>query len=511
MLLEDINKIINVQNESLLVGSFYKNPDLFIEHGRYIKSKYDFADEVTKFFYENYEVMYKTFTQTIDETKIFTFMSQDSDKLKIYKKYGGYKTIKTWMELANEDDFKNYLETVKKYSLLREYNNKGYAVDKIMAHPKFDLLKANDIYKLIRATADKVSTVILANEESVVVNKEATKVMKGYLIKPDMGLEMPFEILNDCFKGMRLGKFYCNGMMSNEGKTRLSTLIGAYIAFVKGEKVLFMCNETSEEDFKACLIVSAINNKWFRELHNIKLPKNEKEFTLGVYRDNKGEVISRKCDENGEYIETEEEYIERVYEESDEFKEIYKVCEWIESQIDNKIFFKYMDDYSDDMIEFEIRKHNTVHGVKYFFYDTMKCYKEENWALLKGTAEVLQKLCLQLKMFGWGNIQLTDDTVVTDIFQLSSQNIASARHLKHVLDHLTFTVRINKEEYHKYQYIPNEPWGDREPLDLSLSKNYSLLHIEKNRGGAKDRKPLLEVDLNYNTWYEVGELIKKSK
>lgn len=512
--MEDNKTVYNVPNEILVIGSIFKQPDLYIEHGRFIKSKYDFSDEVTKFLYDNFEIMYKTFSQNVDETNINTFMSQDTERLKTYKRFGGFKTIKTWVQLANTDDFKNYIDTLKKFSLLREYDNKGYNVKKIMNHPKFHNLKAQDIYKIVRSGADKISTVILANEESVIVNKEARKTVRNYLIKPDMGLPMPFEQLTEMFKGMRLGKFMCNCMLSNEGKTRLLVSIACYIAFMHNEKVLIMCNETSEEDFKACLMVTLINNKWFKEIHGIDVTKNEKEYTLGVYRDSNGNIINRHTDEWGEYTESEEDYINRVYNNSEEFRQIDKIAEWLENQIENKIYFKYMDDYSDDMIEFEVRKHHTVYGVKYFGYDTLKCWGEENWGMLKGTGELLQKLCLQLKMFGWGSLQMTDDSVITDIFSLSSQNIASAKHLKHILDYLIMTKRLNKEDYHKYQYIPNKSsiWGDRtEPMELDLGKVYNGIKIDKNRGGSKDKIPLLEVDLNTNEWYEIGYLIKKKK
>lgn len=507
--------VVNIQNEILTVGAIFKNTDLFIEYGRFIKPEFDFCDEVTKFFYENLALMYQTFTQKADESKVNTFMSQDKERFKSYRRFGGFKTIKQWMSLSNPDDFKNYLETLKKYSILREFNEKGYGVERIMNHSQFHIMKASDIARIIRSGADKISANILANEESVVMNENVRKSLTNYLLKPDMGLEMPFEIMNEMFKGMRLGKFFCNGMLSNEGKTRLATSIAAYIAFVKEEKVLVMCNETSEEDFRACLLVSVINNKWFRELHGIDIEKNEKELTLGVYKDDNGNVIERKVDEFGEFSESEEDYIARVYKLSSEFRKVDQVAQWIEEKASSKIFFKYLDDYSDDMLEFEIRKHNTVHGVKYFFYDTLKCYKEENWGALKQTGELLQKLCLQLKMFGWGSLQLTDDSVITDIFSLSSMNIASAKQLKHILDHLSLSKTLNKEDYHKYQYIPNSEnvWGSSkvDPLDLNLSKRYVAIKIEKNRGGSKDKIILLEIDLNINTWYEIGQLVKKKK
>ncbi|MEG2289587.1 MAG: hypothetical protein RSC24_06430 [Clostridium sp.] len=508
-------EVVNVQNEILTVGAMYKNTNLYIEYGRFIKSDFDFCDEVTRFLYDSLALMYETFTQDVDENKINTFMSQDNERFKTYRKYGGFKLIKQWMGLSNPDDFKNYLEMLKKYSILREFNDKGYDVERIMNHKKFHVMKASDVAKIIRSGVDKISTNILSNEESVVMNENNRKQLKNYLIKPDMGLEMPFEIMNEMFKGMRLGKFFCNGMLSNEGKTRLATSIASYIAFVKQEKVLVMCNETSEEDFRACLLVSVINNKWFKTIHGLDVEKTEKELTLGIYRDDVGNIIERLIDKNGNFSESEEEYIERVYKTSSEFRKVDKVAQWIETNLTNKIFFKYLDDYSDDMLEFEIRKHNTVHNVKYFFYDTLKCYKEENWGMLKQTGELLQKLCLQLKMFGWGSLQLTDDSVITDIFSLSSMNIASAKQLKHILDHLALSKTLSREDYHKYQYIPNSDnlWGSTNvgPFDLNKSKRYVAIKIEKNRGGSKDKIILLETDLNVNTWYEIGQLVKKKK
>lgn len=291
--MEELN-IYNVQNEILTVGCVYKNSNLYVEHGKIIKSQYDFYDEVTRFYYDSFEVMYKTFTQTIAENSINTFMSQDMERLKTYRKYGGYKTLKKWMDLANTDDMRNYLEIVKKYSLLREYNARGYNVAKIMNHPKFELFKANDIYKIIRAGADKVSTTIMAENESVVVSKGNQELVKKMLIKPQMGLEIPFPLLNEMFRGFRLGKIMALGFLSNEGKTRLATLMACFIAFCKGEKVYLMANETDEEDIRACILTTVINNDYFKEMHGIDISKQEREIVLGLYRDDEGNLIQRK-------------------------------------------------------------------------------------------------------------------------------------------------------------------------------------------------------------------------
>ena len=169
-------------------------------------------------------------------------------------------------------------------------------------------------------------------------------------------------------------------------------------------------------------------------------------------------------------------------------------------------------DYSDNSLEFEIRKHKLVHGCSYIFYDTLKCYKEENWALLKQTTTMLNSLMIELNCFCWGSIQLTDDSVFTDIFTFSSNNIGSAKQLKHVLDHLALGKRLDKEDYYKYSYIPNNFWGDKPPIkELDKTKTLYALKIDKNRAGSKDKVPLIEVDLDRNIWKEIGYLVKSKK
>lgn len=502
------DQLLNIQSEILSVGSIYKEPNIFVEYGKMIKPKYDFYDEVTRFFYESFEVMYKTFSQEFSENKVNTFMSQDKERLKLYRKYGGYKTLVKWMSLSDPNDVKNYLESLKKYSLLREYDNKGYAVEKIINHPRFNIMKANDIYKIIRSGADKISTVILSDSKSIAVNKGNKEIVQKWLLRPQMGLEMPFQLLNEMFRGFRLGKIMALGFLSNEGKTRLAILIACFIAFCKGEKVYLMANETDEDDIRACLLTTIINNDYFKEIHGVDIDKKERDIVLGIYTDDNGNIIERKMDDDGNFAETEEEYIERVYNTSKAYRNVLKIAEWMDKQEGSSIFFQRLTDYSDENIEFEIRKMNISHGIKYFIYDTLKGYKDENWAILKQTTTMLSDLMGELKACLWADIQLTDDSVYTDIFSFSSNNIANAKQLKHVLDHLILGKRLAKDEYDKYKIVPNDKgWGCGE-WSLNKEKTYYGLKIDKNRSGNKDKIPILEVDLDLNIWKELGYLIK---
>ena len=103
----------NIQSEMLFVGALVKQPDLLVNYSNFMRSKYDFSDPVTKFFYDSFETYYLTFSQTVDETKMNVFMSQNDERLKLYKQYKGWKTLQRYMSLADENDIKNYFDTVK--------------------------------------------------------------------------------------------------------------------------------------------------------------------------------------------------------------------------------------------------------------------------------------------------------------------------------------------------------------------------------------------------------------
>ena len=504
--------VANVPTEVLFVGCIYKQPDLLVNYGQYVRSKYDFSDEVTRFFYDSAEIIYKTRSQTFNKTTISTYFSEEPDRLSTFKKYGGWKTIESWIKLAITDDIQKYQEIIKKYSLLREYQRNGFDISKIVEHKKFEQFTASDIYRLIRGKADRIHTVILTNQEAEILNSHIKETLLSCMEKPDLGVPLPFPILNDIFRGCKLSSTMAVGMLSNAGKTRFMTMIIAYLTLVNHERVFVMLNEMGVEDLRKCLVATIINNKEFQKLHGIKLKKPEKELTLGLYKNNKGEYIYQKTDDFGEATETTEEYIKRVSANSEEYNKIMKIAEWIEAETNELILVKDMaSGYDDKTLEFEIRKANLTHGAKYFFYDTCKQDVEAtgDWAALKATVTKLTDIAKQLEMFGYLSIQLTDDTEFCKPDELNSNNIANAKQLKHIVWTMALFKEISPNDFHKYRYVQHdEKWGKDTECELQAGKRYYAANVDKNRFGCK-KKVIFEVDLDLNTWVEVGELRRK--
>jgi len=505
-------QVANIQNEMLIVGAIYKHPDLLVEYSQYIKSKYDFYDEVTRFFYDNAEIIYKKRSQTFNKATITTFMTEDNNRLSLYKKYGGWNTIESWNKLAIIDDFKNYYEILKKYSLLREYQRNGNVVEKIINHPKFELFSATDIYRLVRGKVDRINTVILTNEESEILNKDIIKMVNGCLEKPNMGLKTPYAMWNDLFRGLLFQTLLVVGMLSNAGKSRFMFKLIAYITLIMKQKVMVFLNEMTIEQMRFCLLTTVINNEEFQQANGIKLSKKEKDITLGLYKNDNGDYIYREKNEWDEFTETIDEYIKRVQENSSEYRNVIMVSQWIESETDGLIYAKDISTaYDDRSLEFEIRKANLVHGIRYCFYDTLKDDTKNigDWSGLKVTTTKLSELVKQLDIFCYASIQLTDDTNFVKPDELSSSNIANCKQLKHVVDVLLLFKEIKKNEFNKYKYLAsNSDWGEPTLHELDENKRYYIATVDKNRYGSKKRL-LYEVNLDRNTWYEVGEVFRK--
>lgn len=459
----DVRKDYDIINEGLVVGSLYKNPDLYIEYGRLVRSKYDFFDENTKFLFNSFETIYKNNSE-VTEDKVNMFMVKEDDRKEKYRALGGWKFVVELMELSTPSDFDKYFDTLKKYSLIRELGRVGFPVNRLLNHPKFDEMKAEQIPMTMRTSLEKINTVIGGGSDSVILGGDMVSSVLKWAEEPDIGIEFPFKMWTDLFKGWRKKKLIVDGMLSNEGKSRKLVYVATFVSLILGKKVLIMANEMDEADLKACMITTVCNNPEFGFNYNI----TERKITLGQY------------------------------DSKEEMEKVLEVAKYIEEN--TTVYFKDMEDYSDQAIEHEMRKHVVGRGVEYIFYDTLKGYKADNWEQVKQTTTCIRDLVKALDVGGYATIQLTDDSLYIDVFDFSSNNIANAKQLKHVVDSLVLEKKIQKHEYNNYRFI--DDWGQEQELDRQ--KVYYFNNINKNRAGAKGMVIAQEVDLDLNIWKELG-------
>lgn len=472
----DKRQSFDIASEALFVGAIYKNPLLYVDFADLIKSKYDFYDDDVRFLYDFFELYYTTFSQEISESKVTIFANQDEDRFEKFKKIGGWKQISRQIDLSDENDVDNYFDVIKKYSLIREFSRKGFPTEKMLQHPKFPQLKAEDIVRAMRYTVDNINTVIGGGKQATILGSKFTERLKSWKERPDIGLPLPFEKWDEYFRGLRKKKVLVDGMLSNEGKSRRMAKVVNYMGVLHQIPILVLVNEQDEDEWYAMQASTICNNK---------------EFNFINQDANKGMTDIREVD-----------ILNGIYESEEQEDLVFNlVGEWIQSN--SKIYFLELNKYSDEDLEREIKKHVLGLGVQGIFYDTLKGYKTDQWESVKQTTTHIKNVCNEMSIGAYCTIQMTDETHFVEIFDLTSNNIANAKQLYHVVDHMVLEKRLKKEEYHKYR-IHNE-WGIQE---LDKDKVYYSAKIVKNRGTGKGSVLVYEVDLDRNIWYELGFLEK---
>lgn len=430
----------------------------------------------------------------------------------------GTETYKRKVELREEaqkgkyDFEKTYVELRKLFEIRKNYLSNPIKeiqeeIINILDYELYDQMTIQEVKDAIVqiTTTEKFKRAVLSRN------------ITNFLLTGDnsltTGLELPFPILSEVFKGIRKGETMAYAMPSNSGKSRFTINIATYLAFIHHKKVLIISNEMSEDKMKLCLITTVLNNKEIKKLHGQKLSKTEGELLEFKFRPDKG--VSAKVDEEGfvvkEENETQKEFTKRLLEISSEFRNTIKVTEWIDEQLKNSIYFVNITNHTNDELEKVILNYYYKEKIEYMFYDTLKTDTENigNGEELKKTATILSNLAQNLNIFIASSLQLTESSTLP--INLNINDLAVSRTVKEVLDTLCLIKQIHNEDLNKYEYSLEEV--DTKFFDLKKYKDpdvrYYACVVDKNRAGAKP-KVVFRLNLAYNMWEELGYLRLKS-
>ena len=323
------------------------------------------------------------------------------------------------------------------------------------------------------------------------------------------GLDYPFPIITQVFKGIRKGETMAFAMPSNSGKSRLTIDIAAYTSLVHKKKVLVISNEMSEEKMKLCLITTILNNPEIQKIHGQKVEISETELLEFKFKpDNAKDAV---LDENGyilkEEKETQTQFVQRLSKISSQFNKVITAIEWASKQMNNSIYFINITDHTNDELQKVITNYYYKEKIEYVFYDTLKTDTANigNPEEIKKTATILSNLAQNFDMFICSSMQLSENTTMP--IDLNVNDLAVSKTVKEVLDTLCLFKQISRDDYDKYEYSKQEV--DTKFFNLEKSKNpdvrYYACVIDKNRAGAKP-KLVFKLNLAYNSWEELGYL-----
>ena len=494
-------KLNGTQLEYDFIGILLSNPKLIM--------KYYFLKEICLFKDEQCLNIYKSIL--FNEGAKYA-SEKAKDGFNFSKESEEIYNLKTKLKKQAEDEQKNpektYVE-LRKIFILRKScleSPERYIQDKIAEitdYQLYDKMSPEEIEDAIKQVN------ITQKFKQSILSRNLVRFLESGENELANGLDYPFPIITQVFKGIRKGETMAFAMPSNSGKSRLTIDIAAYTSLVHKKKVLVISNEMSEEKMKLCLITTILNNPEIQKIHGQKVEISETE--LLEFKFKPDNIKDAKLDENGyilkEEKETQTQFVQRLSKISSQFNKVITAIEWASKQMNNSIYFINITDHTNDELQKVITNYYYKEKIEYVFYDTLKTDTANigNPEEIKKTATILSNLAQNFDMFICSSLQLSENTTMP--INLNVNDLAVSKTVKEVLDTLCLFKQISRDDYDKYEYSKQEV--DTKFFNLEKSKNpdvrYYACVIDKNRAGAKP-KLVFKLNLAYNSWEELGYL-----
>lgn len=412
-------------------------------------------------------------------------------------------------KLAVQEDYSLELvyNELKKLFLLKKYFLKAPTAGiqrkilEILNYTHYDNMSAEEVDSAIEQIG------VTNRLSQAVLNKNITSFLMNGENNLRAGEKLQFPILSKVFKGIRKGEMLSYAMPSNAGKSRFTIKLAAYLSLINKKKVLIISNEMSEEKMRLCLLTTIVNDPEIRKLYNKELKLSESEILDFKFKPTN--ASKSKVDENGYIIkekgESSKEFAARLIEESQDFKDLLEITEWVSNEINNYIYFIHITEHTNDDLKKIILNYYYKEGIEYVFYDTLKTDTGNigNGEELKRTATILSNIAQKYKIFIGSSLQLLESNTLP--VNLTINDLSVSKTVKEVLDILCLLKQISKKSLHKYEYSDTDIFD--KCYDIEITKDvdvrYYVCVVDKNRAGAKPTV-LFRLNLAYNTWEELG-------
>ena len=333
-----------------VIGSIYKKPELLDLEDKYKINDEDFVSDFHKIIFGSIYKLYELGSKNITIANINDFLSTRPKYEAIYEKNKGEEWLLKASESCNLEAFDYYYNRLKKFSLLRAYDNIGidvtdiYDPDNILDIKKKqyqeDLLDNSSLEYLANLIDDKIEEVKLKyvvgdNEKAIQAGEGIDNLIDSLIENPEYGVPLYGNLINAVTRGARLNKFYLRSGASGYGKSRTMAADACYIG----------CEEMYSESF-GWIKIGANQPVLFitTELEIDEIQTMMLAFISGV---NESHIL------DGKY-------------EGDEEERVRKAGQVLKK---SPIYIEHLADFSIEDVENCIKKNIRENGVLYVFYD----------------------------------------------------------------------------------------------------------------------------------------------
>lgn len=344
------SKYVDITSIIQVIGCVYNNPQLLDFTDKYTIIDEDFADEFHKIVFGSIYKLHELGAKNITLENISDFLSSRPKSQAIFTKQKGEEWLLKAAENSSINSFDYYYNRMKKFTLLRAYDNCGIDVSDIYDPDNFMDTKKKQIQEdwLDNSTLDKIADRVDGKIDEIRLKYvddsygEAEQASKGIfeLIQrfkehPEVGAPLYGPLINTVTRGARLKKFYLRSAATGTGKTRSMIADACYIA----------CDQIYDETFG-----------WIKT--------GKKEAVLLITTEQELEEIQTMM--LAFLSNVNEEHILNNGYEGDEEERVMKAAEILQNA---PLYVEELPDFSLQDVEDKIKKNIREHDTKYIFHD----------------------------------------------------------------------------------------------------------------------------------------------
>ena len=344
------SKYVDTTSVMQVIGCVFNNPEILDITDKYSIVDEDFSDQFHKTVFGAIYKIHELGAKKITLENISDFLSSRPKSAALYKQNKGEEWLLKVSEMCMASAFDYYYGRLKKFSLLRAYDNYGvdisdiYDIDNILDTQKKQLQEDQLDNSTLEQIADRVEGKIEEIRLQYVDDSfgEAQHASEGIydLIEkfkkhPEVGVPLYGPLINTVTRGARLKKFYLRSAATGIGKTRSMIADCCYIG----------CNKIYDENFG--WIGSGPSEPTLFITTEQELEEIQTMMLAFLSNVNEEHIL------NGEYLEGEEE-------------RVLQAAKLLEN---SPIYVEELPDFSLKDVEDKIKKNIREHDIKYVFHD----------------------------------------------------------------------------------------------------------------------------------------------
>ena len=458
------SKYVDVTAIMQVVGNVFNNPQILDFTDKYTITEDDFPDEFHRIAFGAVYKIHELGADRITLENIADFLSSRPKSAATFKQNKGEEWLLKVAETCLPEAFDYYYSRLKKFSLLRAYDNYGvdvsdiYDADNILDTRKKqlqeDLLDNSTLEQIADKVENKIEGIRLkyvddAFGQAIQAGEDIEGLIDRLKEHPEVGTPLYGPLVNTVTRGARLKKFYLRSAATGVGKSRSMIADACYIA----------CNEIYDERFG-----------W---IHN-----GTSEPTLYIATEQEKEEIQTMM--LAFLSEVNEEHILNGQYVGDEEDRVRKAAQILKN---SPLFIEELPDFSLKDVEDKIKKNIRDHEVKYVFHDYIHTslkileeitrrsggvkLREDNILFMLSTR--LKDICNQYGVFIMSATQLNGDYQQAET---PDQNLLrGAKAIADKIDYGAILLNVKDEDLVKLDKILSTNVFDRPSIKMSVYKN----------------------------------------